>query len=322
MAGDGGSSPVSGEHSHGHDHGGTAGNAAGHRRRLAIVLALTSTVLVVEVIGALISGSLALLADAAHMLTDAAGLAIALIAATLAMRPATAKRTWGYRRAEVLGATLQAAALFAVGTYVLIEGVRRLFEPAEIATTPVLVFGVVGLVANAIGIVILTRGGRSSNVNMRAAFLEVLNDTLGSVAVILSAIVIVLTGWQQADAVASLLIAVLIIPRTIKLLRETISVLLESTPPGLDLVDVRGHLLGVRHVLDVHDLHASQITSELPVLTAHVVVEDSCFQDGHAPQVLDQLQACLAEHFDVSIAHSTFQLESPAHAAHELAAHD
>jgi cobalt-zinc-cadmium efflux system protein len=134
--------------------------------------------------------------------------------------------------------------------------------------------------------------------------------------------VITVTGWQQADAVASLFIAVLIIPRTLKLLRETVSVLLETTPPGLDLGEVRTHLLGVPHVLDVHDLHASQITSELPVLTAHVVIEDSCFQDGHAPQVLDQLQACLAEHFTVSVEHSTFQLETPAHSSHELAAHD
>ena len=307
---------------HSHSHGGGAGKPADHRRRLAVVLALTATVLIVEVIGALVSDSLALLADAGHMLTDAAGLAIALIAATLAMRPATPKRTWGYRRAEVLGATLQAAALLAVGAYVLIEGVRRLFEPEEIATTAVLVFGVVGLTANAIGIFILTRGGRSSNVNMRAAFLEVLNDTLGSVAVLVSAVVITLTGWQQADAVASLFIAVLIIPRTLKLLRETVSVLLETTPPGLDLAEVRNHLLGVPHVLDVHDLHASQITSELPVLTAHVVIEDACFQDGHAPQLLDQLQDCLAEHFPVSIEHSTFQLEAPAHAGHEASAHE
>lgn len=310
---------MSGGHSHSHSGGGS--NPADHRRRLALVLALTGTVLVVEVIGAVVSGSLALLADAGHMLTDTAGLAIALIAATLALRPATPKRTWGYRRAEVLGATLQAAALLAVGGYVLVEGVRRLFEPEEIATTAVLVFGVVGLVANAIGIVILTRGGRSSNVNMRAAFLEVLNDTLGSVAVLASAAVILLTGWQQADAVASLFIAVLIIPRTLKLLRETVSVLLESTPPGLELDKVREHLLGVPHVLDVHDLHASQITSELPVLTAHVVIEDACFQDGHAPQVLDQLQACLAEHFPVSVEHSTFQLETSAHLSHEAAAH-
>ncbi|MCF6507768.1 cation transporter [Blastococcus sp. MG754426] len=312
---------MSGGHSHGHSHGPGSSSPTDHRRRLAIVLVLTSTVLVAEVIGAVISGSLALLADAGHMLTDTAGLVIALIAATLAVRPATAKRTWGYRRAEVLGATLQAAALLAVGTYVLIEGIRRLFEPPEIETTAVLVFGLVGLVANVIGIVILTRGGRSDNVNMRAAFLEVLNDTLGSVAVLAAAGVIALTGWQRADAVASLVIAVLIVPRTVILLRETVSVLLETTPPGLDLDDVRRHLLAVPHVLEVHDLHASQITSGLPVLSAHVVVEDSCFRDGHAPQILDQLQDCLTGHFPVSVDHSTFQLESPAHAAHELAAH-
>ena len=313
---------MSGGHSHGHDHGRADSDVAGHRRRLALVLGLTATVLVVEVVGALISGSLALLADAGHMATDTAGLAIALIAATLAMRPATVRRTWGYRRAEVLGATLQAAALLAVGTYVFIEGIRRLFEPPEIATTPVIVFGAIGLVANAIGIVILTRGGRSQNVNMRAAFLEVLNDTLGSVAVLASAAVIVLTGWLQADAIASLFIAALIVPRTLKLLRETVSVLLETTPPGLDLGEVRRHLAALPHVLEVHDLHASQITSGLPVLSAHVVVEDSCFFDGHAPQVLDQLQACLAEHFPVGVEHSTFQLEMASHAAHEMAAHD
>jgi cobalt-zinc-cadmium efflux system protein len=309
---------MSGGHAHGHDH---AAGAADNRRRLAIVLALTATVLVVELVGALLTGSLALLADAGHMFADAGGLVIALIAATLALRPATARRTWGYRRAEVLGATLQAAVLLAVGAYILIEGVRRLFEPPEVSSTAVLVFGAVGLIANAIGIVVLTRGGRSTNVNMRAALLEVLNDTLGSVAVLTAALVIALTGWQQADALASLFIAVLIIPRTLKLLSETVGVLLESTPPGLDLADVRRHLLALPHVLEVHDLHASQITSGLPVLSAHVVVEDSCFSDGHAPQVLDQLQACLAEHFPVSVEHSTFQLEMAGHAAHELAAH-
>lgn len=313
---------MSGDHSHGHDHGGSPGGAAGNRRRLALVLTLTSTVLLVEVIGALVSGSLALLADAGHMLTDSAGLAIALIAATLAARPATARRTWGYRRAEVLGATLQAAALLAVGVYILIEAVRRLFQPAEVASGAVLVVGVVGLVANAIGILILMRGGRSSDVNMRAAFLEVVNDTLSSVAVLVAAGVIAVTGWLQADAGASLFIVVLIVPRTLKLLRELISVLSESTPPGLDLAEVRRHLLGQPHVVDVHDLHASQITSELPVLTAHVVIADSCSSDGHAPRVLDQLQACLAGHFPVSVEHSTLQLESRAHSARELSAHD
>ncbi|MGY1617260.1 cation diffusion facilitator family transporter [Geodermatophilus sp. SYSU D00691] len=309
---------MSAGHAHGHRPGGTAD----HRRRLAVVLGLTATVLVVELVGALLTGSLALLADAGHVLTDVAGLAIALVAATLALRPATARRTWGYRRAEVLGATLQAAVLLAVGVYVFVEGVRRLADPPEIAAAGVLVFGAVGLAANVVALVVLTRGGRSSDVNLRAAFLEVLADAFGSVAVLVSAGVIALTGWQQADAVASLLIAVLIVPRTLSLLRETVSVLLESTPPGLDLDEVRRRLLEVPHVVEVHDLHASQITSGLPVLSAHVVVEDSCFHDGHAPQILDRLQASLAGDFAVSVEHSTFQLESPAHASHELTAHD
>ena len=305
--------------SDGHSH---AGGAAGNRRRLAIVLTLTASVLVVEVVGALVSGSLALLADAAHAFVDSAGLVIALVAATQALRPATAKRTWGYRRAEVLGATLQAAVLLAVGVYVVIEAVRRLIAPAEVAAGMVLVFGIVGLVANTVGILVLTRGGgHGGNVNMRAALLEVVNDTLGSLAVIISAVVIALTGWERADAVASLVIAALIVPRTLKLLRETVSLLLESTPPGLDLDDVRRHMLALPHVLAVHDLHASQITSGLPVLSAHVVVEDSFFFDGHTAQVLDQLQDCVAAHFPVSVEHSTFQLEMASHADHEHAAH-
>ncbi len=309
---------MSGDHGHSHDHAGAAGD---NRRRLAVVLAITTTVLVVGVIGAVLTGSLALLADAGHMLTDAAGLSIALIAATLASRPATTRLTWGYRRAEVLGATVQAAVLLAVGAYVFAEGIRRLFEPPEVASSAMAVFGVIGLIGNAVSILVLL-GGRRGNVNMRAAFLEVVNDALGSVAVLVAALVIAFTGWLQADAVASLLIAVLIVPRTLKLLAETVSVLLETTPRGLDLAEVRRHLLSQPHVLDVHDLHASQITSELPVLTAHVVVEDSCFHDGHVPQLLDQLQTCLAEHFPVSIEHSTFQLEARTHAAHEVARHD
>ena len=301
---------------HQHSHGG----GADHRGRLGVVLAITSTVLVVELIGAWLSGSLALLADAGHMLTDVAGLVIALIAATLARRPGTARRTWGYQRAEVLGATLQAAILLGVGAYIFIEGIRRLFAPPELAGTTMVVFGVVGLLGNAISILVLL-GGRRGNVNMRAAFLEVVNDALGSVGVLLAALVIAVTGWLQADAVVSLLIAILIVPRTITLLRETVSVLLESTPPGLDLDSVRRHVLALPHVTDIHDLHASQITSGSPVLTAHVVVDDSCFLDGHAPQILDRLQSCLAEHFPIGIEHSTFQLEPASHADHEEATH-
>ena len=303
--------------SHDHDHGA----ASSGRGRLAIAFGITAVVLIAELIGAAITGSLALLVDAAHMLTDAGGLAIALAAASLASRPATTRRTWGWERAEVLGATAQAAILLAVGVFVLIEAVRRFFEPPEIVGGELVIFGVIGLLGNVAAIIVLA-SGRTANMNMRAAFLEVLNDALGSVAVIVAAIVIAVTGFQLADAIAAVLIGLLIIPRAVILLRDTTNVLLESTPKGLDLDAVRTHLLEVPHVQSVHDLHVSQIATGLPVLTAHVVVDDTCFYDGHAPRMLDQLQGCVAKHFDVQIEHSTFQLELAAHAEHEHPTHD
>ncbi len=302
--------------SHGHSHGASGGTA--RRRRLAIVLALSSVVLLVEIIGAIITGSLALFADAGHMLTDVGGLALAVWATVLVDRPASIRRTFGLKRAEVLAATAQAAILLAVGVFVLVEGVRRLVNPPEISGGSLLFFGIVGLVANLIGLAIL-RGTQAETLNTRAAFLEVANDALGSLAVIVAAVVIALTGWQRADAVASLAIGLLIIPRTLVLLKESIDVLLESTPKSLDLDEVRAHILELPHVNGLHDLHASQLATDLPVLTAHVVVEESCFHDGHLTSMLDSLQSCLAGHFDVD--HSTFQFEPPHHAEHEAGAH-
>jgi len=306
-----------GAHDHGaHDHG--AAELADHGLRLRTVLIITVAVLIGEVIGAAVSGSLALLADAGHMLSDVAGLTLAWVASVLAQRPATLARTWGYRRAEVLAAVGQAAVLLAVGGFVLVEGIRRLIDPPEVASGAMVVFGVIGLVGNMAGIAVLA-GARSANLNMRAAFLEVVNDALGSFAVLIAALVIAVTGWLRADALASLLIGALIIPRTLKILRESIDVLLESTPRGLELSEVREHLLGVAHVQAVHDLHASQVATGLPVLTAHVVVDDTCFHDGHLPTLLDELQGCLAGHFDVE--HCTIQFEARSHAAHEPSTH-
>jgi cobalt-zinc-cadmium efflux system protein len=295
-----------------------ADRLADHRGRLRMVLVITVAVLIAEVIGAAVSGSLALLADAAHMLSDVAGLTLAWVASVLAQRPATLARTWGYRRAEVLAAVGQAAVLLAVGGFVIVEAIGRLIEPPVVASGAMVAFGVIGLVGNTIGIAVLF-GVRSENLNMRAAFLEVVNDALGSLAVLVAAALIAVAGWQRADAAASLLIGALIIPRTLKILRESIDVLLESTPRGLELGEVREHLLQVTRVQAVHDLHASQVASGLPVLTAHVVVDDSSFQDGHLPALLDELQGCLAGHFDVD--HSTFQFEASGHAGHEPSAH-
>jgi cobalt-zinc-cadmium efflux system protein len=302
-------------HDHGHAHGGSAPT-----RALAIVLGITATVLVVEVVGAILTGSLALLVDAAHVLTDVLGLGLALTAARLASRSATARRTYGWARAEVLGATAQAAVLLGVGVFVAIEAIRRFADPADVPGPALLVFGAVGLAGNLIALGVLRRAG-GKDLNSRAALLEVLNDALAAIGVILAGIVIALTGWTRADGIAALLVGALIVPRTLLLLRDAVDVLLESVPRGLDLEDVRSHLLQQEHVLAVHDLHATRVSSSLPVLSAHVVVEAACFRNGTAPAVLDALQHCVAEHFAVSLTHSTFQLEPPAHTAHEAGTH-
>ena len=260
------------------------------------------------------TGSLALLTDAAHLLTDAVGLGMALLAAALGARPATDLRTFGFKRAEALSAAAQAAVLLVVGVVVVVEAARRLVSPPEVAATGMLVFGAVGLLGNAVALAVLA-GGRRGSLNLRAAFLEVANDALGSVAVLVAAGVIAGTGWQRADPVVSLLIAALIVPRTALLLRDAVHMLLDGAPRGVDVGEVRRHILDVDHVHGVHDLHVSSVSSDLPVLTAHVVVDDGCFLDGHAPQLLDQLQSCLVGHFDVE--HSTFQLEPAGHAHHE-----
>lgn len=303
-------------HDHGHDH------ASATRPRLAIAFALTLVVVLGQVVGAALTGSLALLVDAVHGITDSAGLLLALVAATLMHRPPNPRRTWGFARVEVLAAGAQATVLLGVGGFALAEGVRRLLAaaPPQIPGQWVLVFGAVGLVANLIALAVLA-GGRRANLNLRAAFLEVVNDALGSVAVIVSAVLILTLGWHRADAVAGILIALLIMPRAVVILREAGSVLLEATPPGLDLDDVRAHLLELEHVVDVHDLHASRIGTGLPVLTAHVVVEERCWREGCTPQLLDALQQCVASHFEVSVQHSTFQIEPPGHAAHERGHH-
>src|SRR5487761_2205232 len=249
-----------------------------------------------ESIGAVLTRSLALLVDSAHMLTDAGGLFLALFVACLSTRPANARRTWGYGRAEVVAAAAQAGLLRAVGVFVFVEGVRRLFDPAHIASSALLIFGVIGLVGN-LGSILVLMKVRDSNLNLWAAFLEVLNDALGALAVIITAIIIATLGWYRADSVAAILIGLLILPCTFKLLRETNDVLMESTPRGLDLESVRTHILELPHVRSVHDLHATRFSTGLPVLTAHVVVDDECFLDGHVPVLIDELQMCVAEHF-------------------------
>lgn len=285
---------------------------AGYQKRLVIVLAITGAVVVFQFIGALVSGSLALLADAGHMLTDATGVLIALIAISLANKPATDLRTWGLLRAEILAALVNAVILGAMGIYVIITAITRWNHPPEISTTPMLIAATAGLVANAISLGVL-HGTHQESVNMRGAYLEVLGDLIGSVGVILAGLIIVFTDYQRADVFASLAIGVFILPRAWSLLSEVVHILLESTPKGLDLSEVREHIRSVDGVVDVHDLHAWTITSGVPALTAHVVVEDEYMADW--AEVLDQVSACLAQHFDLD--HTTLQLEPVGHQDHE-----
>ena len=313
-------SPAATEHAHGHSHNHGAGASRG---RLLIALCLSVTVLVAEIITALLTGSLALLADAGHMLTDVVGLVMALVAAHLSTRPATDRSTWGMRRAEVIGAALQAGMLAVVGVFVAFKAIHNLLVAPQVEASGMLVMGVIGLVANIIALVVLSGGrggdGHGENLNMRAAFLEVLNDALGSVGVIIAAAIVARTGWTRADAVVSLLIAVLILPRAVALLRSALAVLMDFTPKELDLAQVRTHMLEVDHVEEVHDLHAWTVASGMPVLTAHVVVRDECLRDGHTEEILDRLQSCVAEHFPVRIQHATLQLEPVSHLEHEAA---
>lgn len=304
----------------GHSYSGsraTAGtHGTGQRRRLVIACVITLSIVAVQGIGAWLTGSLALLTDAVHSLADSIGLVMAVIAASLMYRGVSGTRTWGYRRVEIIAAAAQAALLAGIGTYAAVEGISRLYEPQEVLHVELLLFGAAGLFGNIISLLVLAPR-RTENLNLRAAFLEVSADALGSLGVMVAAGVIWLTSWHQADAVVALLIAAMIVPRAILLLRETGRVLLEFTPRGLDLVEVRRHIMAVDHVQDVHDLHASTVATGLPVVSAHVVVDESCFTSGCAPDKLAELSTCLSDHFTVSITHSTFQLETAERASNE-----
>lgn len=279
-------------------------SASAHRGSLATVFLLTLAVSVLEVVGGVVANSLALIADAGHMFADVAGIGLALLAIWFAGRPATEARTYGYLRLEILAAVANAVLLFGVAGYVLIEAWRRLSEPPAISSGVMLAVALVGLAANAMGALLLHRAQRES-LNLRGAYLEVMGDLAGSVAVIVASLVIFTTGWRQADAFASAIIGVAILPRTWGLLREAVDVLMEATPKGVDLDGVRRHILAAPGVADVHDLHAWTITSGVNVVSAHVVLE----QSAQPAAVLDELCRCLSGDFDIE--HSTFQLESP-----------
>src|SRR6266581_2810390 len=301
--------------SHGHSHGSRLTLTGEHSRSLVIVMLVTITVAIAEAAGAWVSGALVLLADAAHMAADAGGVGLSLLAVVFAMRPATQRRTFGYARAEILAAVANAVVLFGMSVFIVVEAVRRLISPPTVESPLLVIFGIIALAANAISLLIL-RQGQAESLNIRGAFLEVASDALGAAAVIVTGIVIAASGLTRADPIAALLVGVLILPRTWRLLADAIDVLLEASPRGIDLSEVRAHLTGLTGVRDVH---AWTITSGLPVLSVHVVVEPDVLADGRSGVILDALQECLRGHFDVG--HSTFQLELAGHADHERPMH-
>jgi cobalt-zinc-cadmium efflux system protein len=302
-----------------HDHAAARTATGEHRGPLIFVLVITLAVAAAEAVGAWITGALVLLADAAHMAADAAGVGLSLIAVLFAARPATQRRTFGYARAEILAAAVNAVVLFGMSIFIIVTAVSRLVSPPAVSARPLIVLGVIALAANVASLLALRRGQQRS-LNIRGAFLEVASDALGAAAVIVTGVVIAATGFTSADAIAALVVGALILPRTWRLLTDAVDVLLEASPRGVDLAEVRRHLTGLAGVLDVHDLHAWTITSGLPVLSVHIVVEPAVLSDGRSGTMLDALQECLRGHFDVT--HSTFQLELAVHAEHEQPMHD
>ena len=284
-----------------HAHHETA--AARARPALAATVVLTGGFLLVEVAAAFWTGSLALLADAGHMLTDVAGVGLALFAIWVAARPPTPAKTYGYYRAEILAALVNAVALLGVAGFILVEAYRRLSEPPEILAAPMLAVAAGGLVVNLVCAWLLHRDAAAS-LNVRAAYLEVLADALSSVAVLAAAAVIVVTGWTVADVVVSVGVALLIVPRTWRLLSQAVNVLLEGTPPHLALRDVETAMCAVPGVRRVHDLHVWTLTSGREAMSAHVVVEDVRESD----RLLETLHAVLHARFGID--HTTIQLET------------
>jgi cobalt-zinc-cadmium efflux system protein len=306
-------------HGHGHDH--AHGQGAGREadeRYLRAALALIATFMVVEIGAAIVAHSLALLADAGHMLTDAVAIAASIWAIRLASRPVTDAWTYGFKRAEILTAAINGVTLVIAAVLITVGAVERLIHPVKVDGTALIAVAAAGVLVNLAATVVLSRANRSK-LNIAATYAHVATDLYAFSGTLVAGVIIVATGFERADAIASLLVVVLMAFAAQRLLRESGRIMLEAAPRGVDLAAVRAHMLAAAHVTDVHDLHAWVVTSDLPALSAHVVVEESCFVDGHAPQILDELQECLIGHFDLE--HSTFQLEPPGHTRHETGSH-
>jgi len=306
-----------GERAHQQPHTHVHGAGGAHdRRALVAALALISAFIVVEAVAGVLSGSLALFADAGHMVVDAGALAGSLWAISLAARPPSARFSYGLARSEILAAAVNGVTLLVMAALIAFEAVSRLRRPPPVHGLTVVVVASVGVAVNLAATYVLSRADRSS-LNIEGAFRHVVTDLYAFVATVTAGIVLLVTGYRRADAIASLVVTVLMLRASWVLISGSGRVLLEGTPESVDLEEVRRHVVELPEVLSVHELHAWTLSSNLPVLSAHVVVPDECLADGSAGAVLDRLQECLAGHFDVE--HSTFQLEPASHVEHEHA---
>ncbi|MGI8536196.1 MAG: cation diffusion facilitator family transporter [Mycobacteriales bacterium] len=297
----------------GHSHGPRPGTAAAeHLRPLTIAFSLTASYMLVEVVGGLLSGSLALLSDAAHMATDALGLGLALAAIQLGRRVRASQHTYGTYRLEVLAAVVNGMLLFGVGGYVLVEAARRLADPPEVPGFAVAGIATVGFFVNLVSFLLL-RAGAKSSLNVRGAFLEVLADMLGSLGVVLAGLVQATTGWPYADPIIAALIGLMVLPRTYQLMRQAVRILMEVAPPGCDVASAGARLAGLPGVVSVHDLHIWTVTDGIESATAHVVVA----QDADWHGVLDHSRQVLEEEYGVT--HATIQVEPHDHEEHPAA---
>jgi cobalt-zinc-cadmium efflux system protein len=303
--------------SHGHGHGHDAPRDA-DVRLLLTAAALLGAFMAAEIVVAVLESSVALLADAGHLLADVLALVMAATAARLAARAAGGRWTYGLERAEILSAAVNGVTLAIVAALVFAEALRRIVWPADVPGAALVVVALAGLVVNVGAVVLVGRADRRS-LNVAGAFAHVLTDAVALAATLVAGIVLLVTGWRRADPIASLVVVVLMVKAAVHLLRDSGRVLLEGSPEHVDLDEIRRHLLETDRVVDVHDLHVWTAGARLPILTAHVVLDDECFRDGEAPALLDRLQHCIAGHFDVE--HSTFQLEPAGHLAHEAGMH-
>jgi cobalt-zinc-cadmium efflux system protein len=304
----------------GHQHGGDE-HHHGHGvvadpdfRYLLGALVLIVAFMIGEVIAALVAGSVALLADAGHMLTDAGALGMSLWAARLSLRPPRGAMTFGFKRAEILSAAINGVTLAVVAGVIFVTAVSRLVHPVDVHGALMTVVALIGVAVNLAATALLSRANRAK-LNIAGSFAHLVTDLWAFAGTAIAGVVIILTGFNRIDPIASLVVVAVMARASWRLLKASGRILLEAAPEDVDLQEVRTHILELPEVTAVHDLHAWVVTSDMPALSAHVVLRDECFQHGLAPQVLDELQACLAGHFDV--AHSTFQLEPASHRDHE-----